>query len=149
MKAIPYHASVRIRLTHYQQIKDSQSKLQVGRIIKAEIKKNKVAPPMRTQFFTIKWGTKPGAWIDEASSLLDTCESMGVVKKLTSQSYEINIPGAKSPVKFNKKSWEDLLLDENVYNFVKEKLEEKFIITESNISDDSIEISNSSEDEGI
>lgn len=148
-KAIPFHASVRIRLQHYSQLKDSATKIQLGRVVKAEIKKNKVAPPMRTQFFTIKWGTKPGAWLDEASSILDACEAAGIVKKLTAQSYEISVPGSSSPKKFTKKSWEDMLNDPNIYSFVKDKLEDRLIITEKNVTADEIESTLSAEDEGV
>jgi protein RecA len=146
-KAIGFHSSVRVRLQHYSQLKEKDTKVQLGRVVKAEIKKNKVAPPMRTQFFTIKWGTKPGAWIDEASSLLDACEACKIVKKLSTISFELEMPNA-IPVKFNRKSWEDMMNDQNIYAYIKEKLEDKYIITEKNVTADNLIASPASPDEG-
>ena len=146
-KAVPYHASVRIRLTHFKQLKDKQSGLLLGRKVKAEIKKNKVAPPMRTVFFTIKWGDRPGAWIDNTEGIFEAAKAEKIFKTVTAVSYEFQ-PANGDPIQFTKKMLPSLLQNETFYNEVLEQISKHFIITADNISTD-LETSDAHEDEGI
>lgn len=129
-KAIPYHASIRMRLTHFQKIKDA-NKREVGRVVKCQIKKNKVAPPMREVQYHIRWGSKPGAWMDEAATLFDLATEAKLLKKVSAQKFAL----VSSPnVEFTKKKWEELLQEPAFYEEVRRGVQDYLIITKDNIS---------------
>lgn len=133
-KAIPYHASIRLRLLHYQQIKDSSKKM-VGRVIKCQVKKNKVAPPMREVFYHIRWGDRLGAWMDESATLLDLGLEAGFIRKVKAQSFELSSGNHGT---FTKKKFEMLLKEPEFYEIVKKGVQDYLIITKDNINDDEL-----------
>jgi len=134
--AVPFHASIRLRISVFKSIKDSQGRL-LGRIIKCDVKKNKVAPPMRTMLFTIRWGERPGAWISQYETYWDTCDAAGIFKKITTQKRSFVFPstGKESP-EFTKKAFRELIKDEAFLTELKSAIAKEYIITEENISDE-------------
>lgn len=148
-KAIPYHASIRLRLNHFKQIKDKNGDL-IGRIIKCEVKKNKVAPPMRTMYYTIRWGDKPGAWVDDSETLWDSAIRSEVLKKVTAQKYMMISPSTKKEIELTRRTFNNLVeTDENFLNDLKTLLSEKYIITSKNILEEDVVIEEASSEEGL
>jgi hypothetical protein len=88
-KSIPYHASVRIKLTSGTQVKDKNGNI-IGIHVIATLKKNKVAPPFRKCEFDIIFGKG----IVEDEYLFDEvrahCKANGPVKR---DGLEVNITG--------------------------------------------------------
>jgi len=122
--AIPFHASVRVRLTSGSPIKDNETGAVFGISVNATIIKNKVAPPHRKVNFDILFGEG----INENDSLLE--EIKQATKKsplqIDDRVYSItdagawkqfNIIDAKTgeaieTKKFQKSGFGDLLLDD-------------------------------------
>ena len=75
-KAIPFHASIRIKLGGGQQIKDANGDV-IGVKCWAKTVKNKVAPPFRKVDFEIHFGKG----IDETESMFDLLRKHGPVVK--------------------------------------------------------------------
>jgi len=100
---------------------------------------------MRTVFFTIGWGTKPGAWVEVDKSILDAGVECGIFKALTVMTYEFN-QSHGDPIKFSRKSLPALLQNETIYDDVMLQLSKHFIITADNIV---ANLEASPEDEGI
>lgn len=88
-KSIPYHASVRIKLTSGTQVKDKNGNI-IGIHVIATLKKNKVAPPFRKCEFDIIFGKG----IVEDEYLFDEvrahCKANGPIKR---DGLEVNITG--------------------------------------------------------
>lgn len=135
-KSIPYHASIQLRLSVFKSIKDSTTKDTVGRIIKIEVKKNKVAPPGRTVYYTISWGTKPGAWVDKALSLWDIGIQSGVLKQATKQSCEFVYPSTGEVIKMTKANFKKMVKEPEFVLEFNKAIANAFIITGEKASDE-------------
>ena len=65
-KALPFHASTRVRFRNVGQIKDSSKKNTIGIKIKGQVIKNSLGPPMRTAEFPLFFDTgidDYGSWL--------------------------------------------------------------------------------------
>lgn len=143
--AIPFHASVRLRLSHFKQIKDGEKDL-IGRIVKCEVKKNKVAPPMRSIYYTIRWGDSPGAWIDPSETMWESAIRKGILVKETAQKFSF-MPSSGEPIILTHKAFAKLLQeDENFLQEFKVALAGAYIITQKNISAEEITYDDAGED---
>ena len=135
MKAIPYHASVRLRLSHYKQIKGSTgNKDQIGREIKCEIKKNKIGPPGRTTYHTIRWGERPGAWFDIGATLWEAGITSGILKNETAQKKKFTSSTGEEII-FTRKAFTNLIEEPEFYKEYMKLLTKYYIITPENAPD--------------
>jgi recombination protein RecA len=67
-KALPFHASTRVRFRNIGQIKDGSKKNTIGIKIKGQVIKNRLGPPMRTAEFPLYFDTGIddfGSWLNE------------------------------------------------------------------------------------
>lgn len=107
-KSIPYHASIRIKLTSGTQVKDKAGNI-IGIHVICTIKKNKVAPPFKKCEFDIIFGKG----IVEHEYIFDEvrayCKENGAVSR---DGYKINILGEgawKELLVMNEKSGEEIV----------------------------------------
>ena len=76
-KALPFHASTRIRFKNAGQIKDASKKNTIGIKIKGQVIKNRLGPPMRTAEFPLYFDTG----IDDFGSWLNVMKDHKLIKQ--------------------------------------------------------------------
>jgi len=76
-KALPFHASTRVRFKNMGQIKDTSKKNTIGIKIKGQVIKNRLGPPMRTAEFPLYFDTG----IDDYGSWLTVMKEHKIVKQ--------------------------------------------------------------------
>ena len=104
-KAIPFHASVRIRLNIIAKVKSKESGTVIGVTVKAAVVKNRVGPPYRSAEFTIFFDRG----IDDIESLLKFSKAHGIVKSAGAYvTYEDSENGVH---RTTSKEWEGFLRD--------------------------------------
>jgi len=119
-KAIPYHASVRLRLYRNGELKSGKTIQGVG--VKAKTIKNKIAPPLRQAEFDVIFGKG----IDDETAWIKVLETGGIVKRGGSW-YSLNYEGEE--IKFQSKNWKEMLLKRSeLYEWAKRKVQESLII---------------------
>ena len=103
-KALPFHASTRIRLKNTGQIKDKKNNT-IGMKMRAQVIKNRLGPPMRHADFELYFETG----IDDDGSWLKVMKDHKLVKQggswYTMQDHK------DKEVKFQSKDWSELLKD--------------------------------------
>jgi len=123
-KAIPYHASVRIRLTKSKEISQGAAKLKetLGFHTYAKVFKNRLGPPMRKCEFDILF--KSG--LDDKNSVRDCLHTRGVISKASGFMKIKDYTGTE--LKFRAAKWETLLEDPKRLDHVKGLLDDLLII---------------------
>ena len=118
-KALPFHASTRIRLKNTNQIKDKKNNT-IGMKMRAQVIKNRLGPPMRHADFELYFETG----IDDDGSWLKVMKDHKLVKQggswYTMQDHK------DKEVKFQSKDWSELLQDSefrsHCYNLICDKV---------------------------
>ena len=113
-KALPFHASTRLRLKNLGQIKDTK-KNTIGMKMRAQIIKNRLGPPMRHADFELYFETG----IDDDGSWLHVMKDHNLVKQGGAW-YTLKYEGKE--IKFQSKDWSEQLKDEkfkeHCYNLI-------------------------------
>ena len=110
-KALPFHASTRVRLKNAGQIKDGSKKNTIGIKIKAQVIKNRLGPPMRVAEFPLYFDTG----IDDYGSWLKVMKDHKIVKQAGAwyTLTEINLETGEiiKEHKFQSKDFEKLMVE--------------------------------------
>ena len=117
-KALPFHASTRIRLKNLGQIKDTK-KNTIGMKMRAQVIKNRLGPPMRHADFELYFETG----IDDDGSWLHVMKDHNLVKQGGAW---YTLKYGDEVIKFQSKDWSEKLEDpefkEYCYNMICEKV---------------------------
>ncbi len=89
-KAVPYHASVRIRVSRVSELKDLAKQV-YGIHTRAKVIKNRLGPPLRSCEFDILFSDG----VDDAKSISDYLHSVGEVEKAMGKCYLTKIPSGE------------------------------------------------------
>ncbi|MAH43165.1 hypothetical protein CL614_10730 [archaeon] len=119
-KALPFHASTRVRLKNAGQIKDTK-KNTIGMKIKAQVIKNRLGPPLRIAEFHLYFDRG----IDDYGGWLTVLKDYKAISVTGAWYTLVNQNGEK--IKFQSKDWEKKLqedpeLKKYVYNLICDKL---------------------------
>jgi len=118
-KALPFHASTRIRLKNTGQIKDKKNNT-IGMKMRAQVIKNRLGPPMRHADFELYFETG----IDDEGSWLKVMKEHRLVKQAGAW-YTMNNHKGKE-LKFQSKDWSEQLKDKDFrthcYNLIADKV---------------------------
>ena len=137
-KALPFHASTRIRLKNKGQIKDTK-KNTIGMNIQAQVIKNRLGPPLRHCEFPLYFESG----IDDDGSWLTVMKEHGIVK-VAGAWYTLPIVDMETgeitdEKKFQSKDWSKLLEDtefrDYVYNMICDKVILKYTKEDLGIDD--------------
>ena len=132
---VPFHSTIRLRLVKIENITISSQKEPIGVKIQAEIKKNKIAPPMRKCTFNVYFDKG----IDDEASWFDNLVEKGIISRPTKMSYELELPdfsdnSVLKPVKFKSSEWKSIISDKRTREWVKNKVIQANIIDYSNLT---------------
>jgi recombination protein RecA len=118
-KALPFHASTRIRLKNVGQIKDKKNN-NVGMKMRAQVIKNRLGPPMRHADFELYFETG----IDDDGSWLKVMKEHKLVKQ--GGAWYTMLNHKSKELKFQSKDWSEQLEDkefrEHCYNLICDKV---------------------------
>ena len=118
-KALPFHASTRIRLKNLGQIKDKKNN-NIGIKMRAQVIKNRLGPPMRHADFELYFESG----IDDDGSWLKVMKEHNLVKQGGAWYTMKNHKGKE--LKFQSKDWSEQLKDEDFrehcYNLICDKV---------------------------
>ena len=120
-KALPFHASTRIRLKNMGQIKDTK-KDTIGIKIRAQVIKNRLGPPLRSAEFPLFFDKG----IDDYGSWLTVMKDHKLVKQAGAW-YTLEDQDGKEH-KFQSKDFGSLMADEDTQKYIYDKICEASIL---------------------
>jgi len=120
-KALPFHASTRVRLKNKGQIKDKKNHV-IGMTILAQVIKNRLGPPLRSCEFPLYFESG----IDDVGSWLKVMKDHKIVKQAGAWYTLTDHLGAEH--KFQSKEFGEKLSDPDFKSFVYEQICEKVIL---------------------
>jgi recombination protein RecA len=142
-KALPFHASTRIRLKNKGQIKDSKKNV-IGMTILAQVVKNRLGPPLRKAEFPLYFESG----IDDTGSWLGVMKDYDIVK-VSGAWYTLPIIDLETgevieDKKFQSKNWAEMLEDPEFKKYIYDLICDKVILKydKSALGIDDVEITN-------
>ena len=121
-KALPFHASTRIRLKNMGQLKDKSGKNVLGMKVRAQIVKNRLGPPLRNADYTMYFDRG----IDNYGNWLEKMKEHGICK-VGRAWYTLNYKG--KDIKFQSKDFEEVLgKDPEMKEWLYQEICEKVIL---------------------
>ena len=120
-KALPFHASTRIRLKNVGQIKDTK-KNTIGMKMRAQVIKNRLGPPMRHADFELYFESG----IDNEGSWLHVMKEHKLVKQGGAW-YTMDDHNGKE-IKFQSKDWAEYLEDDEFKSYCYEMICSKVVL---------------------
>ena len=120
-KALPFHASTRIRLKNMGQIKDTK-KNTIGIKIRAQVIKNRLGPPLRSAEFPLFFDKG----IDDFGSWLNIMKDHKLVKQAGAWYTFVDQDGKEH--KFQSKDFGSLLADVDTQKYIYDSICEKVIL---------------------
>lgn len=126
-KAIPFHASVRIRLTSSTKLKDAEGNIYAVHT-KANCKKTRLGPPFRKCEFDIHFDRG----IDDVMSWFSFFHDRKMISKSAGYCTFEELLGGE---KFREKQWYEMMRDEKTRNGVLDLLERNLTVVYKNLED--------------
>ena len=120
-KALPFHASTRIRLKNKGQIKDSKKNV-IGMTILAQVIKNRLGPPLRKAEFPLYFESG----VDDEGSWLQVLKEHKLVK-VGGAWYTMKDHNGEE-IKFQSKDWAEKLEDEEFKDYCYKLICDKVIL---------------------
>ena len=133
-KALPFHASTRIRLKNKGQIKDSKKNV-IGMTILAQVIKNRLGPPLRKAEFPLYFESG----VDDDGSWLQVMKDHGIVK-VGGAWYTLKY--GDEVIKFQSKDWSGMLEKDEFRKYCYDTICDKVILkyNKAEIGIDDVEI---------
>ena len=134
-KALPFHASTRIRLKNKGQIKDNKKNV-IGMTILAQVIKNRLGPPLRKAEFPLYFESG----VDDEGSWLQVMKDHGLVK-VGGAWYTMKDHNGEE-IKFQSKDWAGKLEDEEFKSYCYQLICDKVILkyNKAEIGIDDVEV---------
>jgi recombination protein RecA len=134
-KALPFHASTRIRLKNKGQIKDTKKNV-IGMTILAQVIKNRLGPPLRKAEFPLYFESG----VDDEGSWLQVLKDHNLVK--VGGAWYTMKDHNDEEIKFQSKDWSEKLEDEEFKSYCYKLICDKVILkyTKADLGIDDVEI---------